>query len=60
MASWTFGFMDTRRERVFNDNLLVRIQFVMVMIRWAGLAPWEFEKTGLAKNTLLNSLFQVA
>jgi len=33
----------------FIDNLLVRIRFTMVMIRWTGLAPWEFE-----------SLFQVA
>jgi len=27
----------------FIDNLLVRIHFIIVMIRWAGLAPWEFE-----------------
>ena len=27
----------------FIDNLLVRIRFIIVMIRWAGLAPWEFE-----------------
>ena len=25
------------------DNLLVRIHFVVVMIRWTGLAPWEFD-----------------
>ena len=25
------------------DNLLVRIHFIMVMIRWTGLAPWGFE-----------------
>jgi len=31
-------------ERVFFiDNLLVRIHFIIVMIRWTGLAPWEFE-----------------
>ena len=30
------------RER-FIDNLLVRIHFIIVMIRWTGLAPWEFE-----------------
>ena len=24
-------------------NLLVRIHFGIVMIRWTGLAPWEFE-----------------
>jgi hypothetical protein len=25
------------------DNLLVRIHFIIEMIWWAGLAPWEFE-----------------
>ena len=25
------------------DNLLVRIHFIIVMIRWTGLAPWDFE-----------------
>ena len=25
------------------DNLLVRIHFIIVMIRWTGLALWEFE-----------------
>ena len=25
------------------DNLLVRIHCIIVMIRWSGLAPWEFE-----------------
>jgi len=28
------------------DNLLVRIHFIIVMVRWAGLAPWEFEFPG--------------
>ena len=32
----------TERE-VFIDNLLVRIHSMIVMIRWTGLAPWEFE-----------------
>ena len=27
----------------FIDNLLVQIHFIIVMIRWTGLAPWEFE-----------------
>ena len=27
----------------FIDNLLVRIHFIIVMIRWTGFAPWEFE-----------------
>ena len=25
------------------DNLLVRMHFIIVMIRWTGLAPWQFE-----------------
>ena len=33
-----------RPEReFFIDNLLVQIHFIIVMIRWTGLAPWEFE-----------------
>ena len=28
---------------LFIDNLLVRIHFIIVMIRWTGHAPWEFE-----------------
>ena len=27
----------------FIDNLLVRIHHITVMIKWTGLAPWEFE-----------------
>ena len=27
----------------FIDNLLVRINFIIVMMRWTGLAPWGFE-----------------
>ena len=27
----------------FIDNLLVRVHLIIVMIRWTGLAPWEFE-----------------
>ena len=26
----------------FIDNLLVRIHYIIVMIRWTSLAPWEF------------------
>ena len=34
----------TDEEREFRmDNLLVRIHFIIVMIGWTGLAPWEFE-----------------
>ena len=27
----------------FVDNLMVRIHYIIVMMRWTGLAPWEFE-----------------
>jgi len=32
-----------RAREFFIDNLLVRNHFIIVMIRWTGLAPWEFE-----------------
>ena len=33
-----------RAEReFFIDNLLVRIHYIIVIIKWTGLAPWEFE-----------------
>jgi len=33
-----------RRKREFCiDNLLVRVHFIVVIIRRTGLAPWEFE-----------------
>ena len=35
-------FRVSERE-FFIDNLLVRIHFNIVLIRWTGLAPWEFE-----------------
>jgi len=28
-----------------NTSCPVRIHFIIVMIRWTGLAPWEFEFT---------------
>ena len=37
-----FRLPPTERE-LFIDNLLVRIHFIIVMIRWTGLAPWEIE-----------------
>ena len=33
----------TREGAFFIDNLLARIHFIIVMIRWTGLASWEFE-----------------
>ena len=29
-------------REIFIDNLLVRIHYIIVMIKWTGLAPWEF------------------
>ena len=31
------------KREFFVDNLLVRIHYIIVMVKWAGLAPWEFE-----------------
>jgi len=31
------------KREFFFDNLLVRIHFIIEMIGWTGLAPWEFE-----------------
>ena len=35
--------LHTRDREFFIGNLLVRIHCNIVMIRWTGLAPWEFE-----------------
>jgi len=32
-----------RKREPFIDNLLVRFHSIIVMIRWTGLAPWDFE-----------------
>ena len=32
-----------REREFFIDSLLVRIHFIIEMIRWTGLAPWELE-----------------
>ena len=32
-----------REREFFIDNLLFRIHSIIVMMRWTGLAPWEFE-----------------
>jgi len=44
MAVFPFSAAWPERE-LFIDKLLVRIHFIIVMIRWTGLAPWEFEST---------------
>jgi len=33
----------SQEREFFIDNLLVRIHYIIVMIKWTGLAPWEFE-----------------
>ena len=38
-----YTYLRTTEREFFIDNLLVRIHFIIVMIRWTGLAPWEFE-----------------
>ena len=39
-----FSLLNTKTEReFFIDNLLVRIHFIIVMISWTGLAPWDFQ-----------------
>ena len=40
---WTRAWGSSREREFFIDNLLVRIHFIIVMIRRTGLAPWEFE-----------------
>jgi len=47
----------TRDREFFIDNLLVRIHFIIVMIWWTGLAPWEFEYPfpGSLTSTFLDS-----
>ena len=34
---------ENHKREFFVDNLLVRIHFIILMIRWTGLAPWESE-----------------
>ena len=58
------GHADRRggREReFFIDNLLVRIHYIIVMIKWTGLAPWEFEFPfpGSLASTFLGLSMQV-
>ena len=40
----------------FIDNLLVRSHYIIVMIRWTGLAPWklEFPFPGILASTFLS------
>jgi len=43
MERCTLGGSGQREREFFIDNLLVRIHLIILMIRWTGLAPWEFE-----------------
>ena len=36
------ALLQKEEREFFIDNLLVRIHFIIVMIEWTGLAPWEF------------------
>ena len=38
-------------RELFIDKLLVRIHFIIVMMRWTGLAPWEFKPPFLGSLT---------
>ena len=42
ISGWSFHTLQRERE-FFIDNLLARIHFIVVMIRWTGLAAWEFD-----------------
>jgi len=42
LTTWVCGTNASEREFGI-DNLLVRIHFIIMMIMWTGLAPWEFE-----------------
>ena len=39
------GGSSEREREFFNGNLLVRNHYIVVMIRWTGLAPREFAFT---------------
>jgi len=56
------GFRAFREGDFFLDNLVVRTPFIIVMIGWAGLAPWEFELSfpGSRTSTFLAFRFMPA
>jgi len=45
-----------REREFFIGNLLVRIHFIIAMMRWTGLEPWEFEfpYPGSLTSTFIN------
>ena len=46
---------ESRKRKFFIYNILVRIYFTIVMIRWTDLAPWglEFSFPGSLTSTFL-------
>ena len=40
-----------RQRYFFIDILLVRIRFIIEMIWWTGLAPWQFEFVARSPDT---------
>ena len=46
-------------RKFFSDNLLVRIHFIIEMIWWTGLAPWEFEFTFSGSLTTCRMTFLI-
>ena len=55
-----------RERELFTDNLLVRIHFIIVMVRWSGLAPWQFEfpfpgslRSTFLDRTAISSLYSI-
>ena len=46
-----------KEREFFIENLLVRIHFIIEMIWWTGLAPWEFGFTfpGILISTFLKT-----
>ena len=49
----------SRVREFFIDDLIIRIHFINAMIRWTGLAPWEFEFPfpGSLTSTFLETTF---
>ena len=43
VSAWCLKPYVPVERQFFIENLLVRIHFIIVMIRWTGLAPWDFE-----------------
>ena len=43
-AAFSFGALTPSLDRdLFVGNLWIRVNFIIVTIRWTGLAPWKFE-----------------